>query len=66
MNGIELIEKIVEIRSDIPVILTTGYDEHTLKRDAAKLGVRAIVKKPVFFSELIGVINSILIQNDDG
>jgi len=53
MTGIELTEKIREIRPDIPVILCTGFSDGKIPDEKiSALGIREIVPKPVQRKEL--------------
>jgi len=45
MSGFELAKKILEIRSDIPIILCSGYDEKSFKDEAEKIGIKAFINK---------------------
>ncbi len=60
MTGVELSEGLLAIRPDIPIILCTGFSEIIIKEEAADIGIRQIVQKPVIASELIHIINNIL------
>ncbi|MCP3898229.1 MAG: response regulator [Desulfobacteraceae bacterium] len=44
MNGIKLAEKIKEIRSDIPIIICTGYNSLIDKNEAKKAGVDGFIQ----------------------
>ncbi|MFP4474929.1 MAG: ATP-binding protein [Desulfatibacillaceae bacterium] len=52
MSGDELVERLHEVRRDIPVILSTGFSERLAGRTPESLGVRAVVLKPVVMSEM--------------
>ena len=57
MTGAELSEKILAIRSDMPIILCTGFSESLTSDQAQSLGIREIVMKPVEMNELAQAIN---------
>ncbi|QTA80801.1 Two component system response regulator/histidine kinase, PAS domain-containing [Desulfonema limicola] len=52
INGIELSQKIMDIRSDIPVIVCTGNQDMINKDYALNLGIRKILPKPVSMRQL--------------
>ncbi|MCP3900905.1 MAG: response regulator, partial [Desulfobacteraceae bacterium] len=47
MTGNELSEKILKIRSDMPIILCTGYNEKFTEDKAFEIGVSKYVQKPI-------------------
>ncbi len=66
MTGTELTQELAALRSDIPVILCTGYSE-IVDRDAAKdLGIREILAKPVSRNELTECIRRVLDDRAQG
>ncbi|OQY11939.1 MAG: hypothetical protein B6I30_05780 [Desulfobacteraceae bacterium 4572_187] len=60
MTGEELTEELVRIRPGIPVILCTGYDEEIYKERARKIGIKAVVMKPVTGHGLVNAIKKAL------
>ena len=40
-------EELMKIRSDIPVILCTGYSSAVSKKDALRAGIKAYLEKPI-------------------
>ncbi len=62
MSGDQLAQKIIEIRSDIPVILFTGFSERINKEKAKAIGVQALVMKPIVTNEFAKTIRTILDQ----
>jgi two-component system cell cycle sensor histidine kinase/response regulator CckA len=60
MTGVELAKKMLSIRSDIPVILCTGFNESISRRDAEAMGIRDLLMKPISILELTGVVDKIL------
>jgi len=60
MPGDMLARKLLEIRSDIPVILCTGYSERTSEEKARQMGVRAFVLKPFEMRDLARTIRTVL------
>ena len=52
MTGIQLAKILIDIRSDIPIIICTGFSEKISEDKAKAMGVRGYVMKPVVKSEL--------------
>jgi len=46
MSGVELVQQILTIRPDIPVILCTGFNRDNISLDIEKLGIKALMRKP--------------------
>ncbi|MBF0233349.1 MAG: response regulator, partial [Desulfamplus sp.] len=47
ITGIDLAQKVMSIRSDMPVMLCTGYSAKVNAQKAAELGIREFLTKPV-------------------
>lgn len=60
MSGLLLAEKLMRIRSDIPIVLLTGADEQTRTRARAS-GIRWFGMKPVSIIELTQTVENALI-----
>jgi len=56
LMGIELVRSVRAIRGDIPVVMITGFIEDELAEQAAAIGVRQLLRKPVPLSELAEAI----------
>lgn len=52
MNGLQLIKKVKEIRTDIEIIFLSGYSEFEYAREGMRLGVHDYVLKPVNAAEM--------------
>jgi CheY-like chemotaxis protein len=59
MSGLLLAEKLMRIRSDIPIVLLTGTDEQTRTRARAS-GIRWFGMKPVSIIELTQTVENAL------
>ena len=59
MTGVHLALELLQIREDLPVILTTGTDPSRLV-DAEALGIRALVMKPFTARDLGTVVRGVL------
>ncbi|HQI01545.1 MAG TPA: response regulator, partial [Deltaproteobacteria bacterium] len=60
MTGLELAEKLLGIRSDIPVILCTGLSDSVNSQHARDTGIRELLEKPADIDDLAGAINRAL------
>jgi signal transduction histidine kinase/ActR/RegA family two-component response regulator len=52
LDGFELAERIIRIRADIPVILTTGYAELIDAQKLERLGFHSVLLKPYKLSDI--------------
>ncbi len=60
MNGIDLTKRMIGIRSDIPVILCTGFGERTVHVKSRDAGVRALLIKPLEKSDVAELVRNVL------
>jgi PAS domain S-box-containing protein len=60
MTGEKLARELMKIRSDIPVIICTGYSEYISKEKANKMGIRAFIMKPLVMRDLANTVRKIL------
>ncbi len=60
MTGSELSRKVLRIRSDVPVILCTGFSEAVDENKTRAEGIRKFVMKPFTTRELAETIRSVL------
>jgi len=60
MTGEKLVQELIKIRSDISVILCTGYSERIDKEKAKTLGIRAYVMKPFETKTLAQIVRKVL------
>jgi len=60
MTGDELAAELLSIRSDIPVVLCTGYSRRITEVKARELGIRAYVMKPLTQHELATKVREVL------
>jgi CheY-like chemotaxis protein len=58
MTGTQLARELGRMRSDLPVILYTGFNEGITREELESAGVRAIVKKPIDPHELFGLLQT--------
>jgi CheY-like chemotaxis protein len=62
MTGLELVDQLIRIRPDIPIILCTGYMEMMEEDNAGSPGIGAYVMKPVRISDISVKIRKLLDQ----
>jgi len=60
MTGTVLSRHLLQIRSDMPIILCTGYSEIITEEEAKKLGIREFIMKPLFMKDLALAIRRVL------
>jgi CheY-like chemotaxis protein len=66
LTGFELAGKMLAIRPDIPIILTTGYSEVVNELQARAIGIREYLMKPITPENLAEAIRHVLDQSNDG
>jgi signal transduction histidine kinase/ActR/RegA family two-component response regulator len=62
MTGEVLATEIMTIRSDVPIILCTGYSEKITPAKAKALGIREVVMKPAVVEEIARTVRRVLDQ----
>jgi len=60
INGIKLAEEIFGIRSDIPIVLITGFAETRIRNPAKQIGVTSVLYKPLTKFHLGQVVRQVL------
>jgi YesN/AraC family two-component response regulator len=60
MTGEKLAGELGKIRSDIPIILCTGFSELISKEKAESLGIKGFLMKPVVIKDLSNMIRNVL------
>ena len=66
MTGIELAKKISGIRSDMPIILCTGFSDSISQSQAQSMGIEALLTKPILRTDLARTVRTVLDQQDGG
>lgn len=64
MTGIELTEKLLKIRHDLPIILCSGFNEALTRQKADEVGIRKFIMKPYAPTDLFEIISNIFTGND--
>jgi PAS domain S-box-containing protein len=60
MTGVELSEKLMDIRPDIPIIICTGHSALVDEEKAKELGLAAYIMKPINMRETAQIIRKVL------
>ena len=61
LSGIEVVRQIRSVVGDnIPIIIVSAYDWHSIEDEAREAGVTAFCNKPLFISELRDVLLSVI------
>ena len=60
MTGMELIKEIRLVRSDIPIILCTGFNEKITEENTRNLELGALIGKPVRVTKMAEIIREVL------
>lgn len=63
MTGAQLSQEVLRLRPEMPVILTTGYSDAISETQAARMGVRQFLRKPVKLSTLIRSLHEVFQKN---
>ncbi len=64
MTGAELAQKALEIRPDIPIILSTGFSEVMSREKSKAIGISEYIMKPLFSEEIANLIRNVLDKNN--
>jgi PAS domain S-box-containing protein len=60
MTGDKLSRELMKIRSDIPIVLCTGYSERISEEKAKSMGIREFVMKPLVMKDLAKTVRKAL------
>ena len=60
MSGDRLAAELIKIRSDIPIVLCTGFSEILSEEKAASLGIKGFLLKPITMADLAQKIRQVL------
>ncbi len=60
MTGLQLANEVKDVRSDIPVIICTGFSDQINEENSDELGIQAYVSKPVIKREIAHAIRGVL------
>jgi len=59
MNGLEMLQAIKEIKSDVISLVFSAYNESSFFVDSIKLGVEGYLLKPLDFEQFIGMLSKV-------
>jgi CheY-like chemotaxis protein len=60
MTGVELARKLKKIRSEIPIIICSGFSEMINEDKAKAMGIRAYIMKPIVIEEIARITRKVL------
>ena len=60
MTGLDLLQRIKEVKPGLPVILCTGYSEQLNEETALAKGASKYMMKPIHFKQLATVVRQVL------
>jgi len=60
MTGDKLAQELIAIRADIPIILCSGYSTQITEEAANKIGIHAILMKPIIIKEMAKLVRNVL------
>ena len=65
MTGDKLAAELMKIRSDIAVILCTGYSNKITDETTKKIGIKAVAYKPIVMADLAKTVRKVLDEAKD-
>jgi CheY-like chemotaxis protein len=60
LTGVELARELIRIRSDIPIILCTGYSDRVTREGAFSIGIREFLLKPIRCADMARIVRDVL------
>jgi len=63
MTGLDLSREILRVRSDVPIIMCTGFSELITAEDAKAIGIRELIVKPIHTRQIAETIRRLLDQS---
>jgi DNA-binding NtrC family response regulator len=66
LTGEDIAQKMLRIRSDIPIILCTAYSNLISWEKAMAIGFRELILKPFNYREFAEIVRRVLDQKDPG
>jgi FixJ family two-component response regulator len=63
MTGDELAKELIAVRSDIPIILCTGFSTRITEEKAYEMGIRGFIMKPLVMQGLAENVRRVLDDN---
>jgi len=65
MSGDKLSVELTKIRSDIPVLLCTGFSETISKEKASAMGIKGLLLKPIMMTDFYKKIRDVLDNKEE-
>jgi len=65
MSGDELASELIKIRSDIPILLCTGFSERIPEEKAKSIGIKGFLMKPIVRADLSKMVRKVLKTTED-
>jgi len=62
INGLDMIAKIREIDTNIPILVLSAYNESSFFMDSIKLGVEGYLLKPIDINQFVGVLDKVTVK----
>ncbi len=66
LTGVDIAQKMIGIRSDIPIILCTGYSDLISSEKAKAIGFRELILKPFNYGDFAEIVRRVLDQKEPG
>jgi DNA-binding NarL/FixJ family response regulator len=60
MTGVELARKLLQIRPDLPIILSSGFADKIRPEEVMEMGIREVIIKPWSVRALAETIKKVL------
>jgi PAS domain S-box-containing protein len=60
MTGTQLAEKLIAIRPDIPIILSSGFSEYVNPEEIKRIGIKEFIAKPIGRWEIVTIVQTLL------
>ncbi len=60
LNGLDMIRKIRETNTDVPILILSAYNESDFFIDSIKLGVEGYLLKPIDMKQFLGVMSKVV------
>ena len=64
LTGDQLAKELIAIRPDIPIIISTGFNERLNEIEAEKLGIKAFLMKPIARYDMSSAVRKVLNNNN--
>ena len=62
-SGLEVARRLQQVRSEIPVVLVTGWEAGLNETELASVGIVRVLHKPFRIEQLTDVVQSVITRN---